>query len=97
MYEVGQQIKTQHISGISVKKHLKNKAFEILSITLEKGAELPEHTSPKAAFLLVLDGAIDFTIEGNTYPIEALEDFSFPANRAHSVSARENSRILIIR
>ena len=80
-----------------MRKPLKNDAFEILSISLEKGAVLPEHTSPRDAFLVVLEGALDFNIDGRVFSLESLEDFSFPRNVAHWVEAREDSRFLIIR
>lgn len=80
-----------------MRKPLKNDAFEILSISLEKGAVLPEHTSPRDAFLVVLEGALDFNIDGRVFSLESLEDFSFPRNAAHWVEAREDSRFLIIR
>ena len=80
-----------------MRKPLKNDAFEILSISLEKGAVLPEHTSPRDTFLVVLEGALDFNIDGRVFSLESLEDFSFPRNVAHWVEAREDSRFLIIR
>ena len=80
-----------------MRKPLKNDAFEILSISLEKGAVLPEHTSPRDAFLVVLEGALDFNIDGRVFSLESLEDFSLPRNAAHWVEAREDSRFLIIR
>ncbi|MBT8209943.1 MAG: cupin domain-containing protein [Eudoraea sp.] len=97
MYKIGQQIKIQPINGIQVRKLLKDKDLEILSITLEKGTVLPEHSSPKEATLIVLEGALDFHIQGKTYFLEHLEDFSFPKELPHWVEARENSRFLIIR
>ncbi len=97
MYEVRQLIKTQPINGINVKNLLRNETFEVMSISLEKGAEIPEHTSPRDAFLVVLEGVIDFSIEGKSFTIEAFEDFSFPRKVPHYVSARENARILIVR
>ena len=97
MYEVGQLISTQPLKGLQVRKPLKNKTLEVLSISLEKGTVLPEHTSPKDAFLVVLEGALDFHIQGRIYALEILEDFSFPKEVPHWVEARENSRFLIIR
>ena len=97
MNEVGQLISTQPVRGLQVRKPLKNKNLEILSISLEKGSVLPEHTSPKDAFLLVLEGALDFHIQGRRYPLEKWEDFSFPKEEPHWVEALESSRFLIIR
>ena len=97
MYETGQQIKTQPINGLQVRIPIKNEALEILSITLEKGAVLPEHTSPRDAILVVLEGTLNFHINGKTYSLEKFEDFSFPKEVVHRVDALENSRFLIIR
>ncbi|MGB5189423.1 cupin domain-containing protein [Robiginitalea sp.] len=97
MYEIGRQIKTQPIKGLQVRKPLKNDALEVLSITLEKGSEFPEHTSPRDAYLIVLEGAMDFFISGKRFSLEALEEFSFPKDVIHRVEALEDSRFLIIR
>ena len=97
MYEIGNQIKTQSINGKIVRKVVKNESLEVLSITLEKGCLLPEHISPKDAVLIVLKGALDFHIQGKTYFLQYLEDFSFQKEIPHWVEAKENSRILIIR
>ncbi len=97
MYEIGKQIKTQLIDGIQVLKILKNRDLEILSITLEKGAVLPEHISPKDATLVVLEGALVFHIQGNSYLLEQWEDLLFPKKAPHWVEASENTRFLIIR
>lgn len=97
MYETGQQIKTQPISGLQMRKPIKNEALEILSITLEKGAVLPEHTSPRDTILVVLEGILNFHISGKTYSLEKFEDFNFPKDVVHRLDALENSRFLIIR
>lgn len=97
MYEIGQQIKDQPIEGLRIRKPLRNEALEILSITLEKGSVLPEHTSPRDAFLIVLEGALEFLINGKAYSLGQFEDFSFPKEVVHRVEAREDSRFLIIR
>ena len=97
MYEIGRQIKTQTIDGLQVRKPIEKQALEILSITLEKGAVFPEHTSPRDAHLVVLEGALDFFIDGRVFSLKALEDFSFPKEVTHRVEAREDSRFLIIR
>lgn len=97
MYEIGKQIKDQPVNGLQVQKIIRNKSLEILSISLEKEAVLPKHTSPKNALLVVLEGALDFFIDGQSYPLDRLEDFSIPENKVHHVVARENSKFLIIR
>ncbi len=97
MYDVGQQIRTQSIDGLQVRRPIQNEALEILSITLEKGAVFPEHTSPRDAFLIVLQGALEFQINGKHFSLVQFEDFSFPKEEVHRVLALEDSRFLIIR
>lgn len=97
MYEIGQQIKTQPINGLQVRKPVKNETLELLSITLEKGTILPEHTSPRDAILVVLEGSLEFHIDGKSFSLGPFEDFSFPREVVHSVEAREDCRFLIIR
>ncbi|MCE2613961.1 cupin domain-containing protein [Flavobacteriaceae bacterium D16] len=97
MYEIGNQIKTQPFNGKNVRKLLKNDALEVLSITLETGSVLPEHTSPRDATLIVLEGALDFHIQEETYFLEYLEVFSFPKETLHWVEGKANTRFLIIR
>lgn len=97
MLEIGKQIRSQQIDAIQVRKHMKNQSLEILSITLEKGSVLPDHTSPRDAFLIVLEGKLDFLIDGKTFHLQKFEDFSFPKERTHRVVAREDTRFLIIR
>lgn len=97
MYVIGQQIKTQPINGLQVRKPVKSEQMEIVSITLEKGSVLPEHTSPRDAILVVLEGAVNFFIDGKTFSLTQFEDFSFPKETVHSVEAREDCRFLVIR
>ncbi len=97
MYKIGHQIKNQPIEGLQVRKPIESERPEFLSITLEKGGVLPEHTSPSDAILIVLEGRLDFLIDGETYCLEKFQDFSFPKDVTHRVEAREDSRFLIIR
>lgn len=97
MYEIGKQIKTQPMEGLQVRKPVKGQDLEILSITLEKGAVLQEHISPRDATLVVLEGNLEFAIDGKIYLLERFEDFSFPKGVIHRVKALEDSRFLIIR
>lgn len=97
MHNVGRQIRSQTIKGLQIQKLERNEGPEILSITLEKGTVFPEHTSPKDAFLIVLQGAVEFLIDGKSYTLNKFEDMAFPKEVAHRVHALEDSRFLIIR
>ncbi len=97
MYTIKDTIKNQGFNKLKVEKVVKTNALEILSITLEKDVIFPEHTSPTDAQLIVLEGDIDFHIQGRTFLIGAQKHFSFPKEIAHWVKANANSKFLIIR
>ncbi|WP_298930875.1 hypothetical protein [uncultured Allomuricauda sp.] len=97
MYTVKDTIKNQEFHKLKVEKLAKTNTIEILSISLEKDVIFPEHTSPTDAQLIVLEGDINFHIQGRTFHITEQQDFSFPKEIAHWVKANENSKFLIIR
>lgn len=97
MYTVKDTIRNQEFNKVKVEKVVKTETIEILSISLEKDVIFPEHISPTDAQLIVLQGDIDFHIQGRTFNITEQQDFSFPKEIAHWVKANENSKFLIIR
>jgi len=68
-----------------------------LSISLEKDATFPEHTSPTNAQLIVIEGDIVFHINGEPFHLKKYQQFGFPKEVSHWVKANENSKFLIIR
>jgi len=97
MYTVDNIIASQPFDKLQVKKLAKTDDFEILSISLEKDAVFPTHTSPTNAHLIVLKGDIIFHIHGEPYHLKTQQHFSFPKETEHWVSANENSKFLIVR
>lgn len=97
MYQINTAISTQPFDKLKVEKLVKTNALEVLSISLEKGAIFPEHTSPTDAQLIVLEGAIDFNINGKIFNLKKHEHFDFPKEEKHWVVAKQNSKFLIIR
>ena len=97
MYKTSSQIADQKFDNLQIQKLVKTEALEILSISLEKGATFPEHTSPTDAQLIVLEGDIVFHINENSYQLKSQQNFNFPKTTPHSVRANENSKFLIIR
>ena len=87
MYTVLNTIKSQGFNKLQLQKLAKNESFEILSITLEKGAVFPTHTSPMEALLIVIEG----------YHLRNQQHFSFPKEIEHWVNANENSKFIIVR
>ena len=97
MYNISSQIADQRFDNLQIQKIAKTNALEILSISLEKGATFPEHTSPSDAQLIVLEGDIVFHINGDSYQLKTQQNFNFPKATPHTVRANENSKFLIIR
>ena len=97
MYEISDIIKTQQYDKLKASKLVKTDALEIISISLEKDAVFPEHTSPTDAQLVVLEGDIVFYINEEKYKLTKHQHFNFPKEISHWVTANENSRFLIIR
>lgn len=85
------------VKGLQVSKIFESESSETLLITLEKGKLFPTHTSPKDAFLVVIDGFINFHIENKTIELETHEVYSFKKDIEHHVTANKNSKFLIIR
>ncbi len=83
--------------AVKVEKVVQNDCFEIRKISLEKGAKLPPHTSPKDAFLQMLSGHIQFHIHEAIHELKKNESLSFSALETHQVVAIEAAQFLIIR
>jgi len=85
------------VKGLQVSKIFESESTETLLITLEKGKLFPTHTSPKDAFLVVIEGFINFHIENKMIELERHEIYSFKKDVEHYVTANKNSKFLIIR
>ncbi len=97
MCTINNQVCDQEIKALKVEKVHGADTFEILSIALEKGGIFPEHTSPRKAILVLLEGSIRFHIDGNSYLLKRHQLFNFPKNTPHWVEAKRDSKFLIIR
>ena len=56
MYKIDNHIRTEGFDGLKVHRLTQTESLEVLLISLEKDAIFPEHSSPKDAHLLVLEG-----------------------------------------
>ncbi|MEX0274712.1 MAG: cupin domain-containing protein [Flavobacteriaceae bacterium] len=97
IYTINDSMATQSYQKLQVQKLSDGHPFEVISITLEKGTVFPEHTSPKNAQLILLEGDIEFHIHGIGHPLKRQQYLSFPKDVPHWVKANENSKFLIIR
>lgn len=97
MYTIENTINENAFKGLKATKLKSIDAKEIRLITIEKNHELPEHSSPRDAHLIVLEGTLDFYIEGKTYRLEKHHVFDFGKNLPHRAKAIENTKFLIVR
>lgn len=97
MYQVSNTIIETPFNGLKVSKLKEFIAEEVLHISLEKGELFPKHSSPRDAYLIVLDGEIIFYINSKSYQLKKHQTFSFPKKEEHWVEAIKNSNFLIIR
>ncbi len=97
MIDIDNTIAQQPFDDLQIEQLVKNPNLEILSISLAKNAVFPEHTSPKDAHLIVLEGSIDFHIENQTVNLTAQQHFGFSKEVEHWVKANKDAKFLIIR
>ncbi len=78
---------------------LKNGDSLALLIALKKHQKMQEHFSPVDAFIYVLEGEIEFKFSENNEVIEIKKEeiFFFKANEKHNVTAKKDSKMLVIR
>ncbi|WP_411029899.1 cupin domain-containing protein [Spongiimicrobium sp. 3-5] len=97
MYQISETINDLSYTKLQVKKLFHNGQAEVLCISLEEGNEFPEHTSPRDALLVMLDGAVSFHINDTEFVLQKNQTFDFPANEPHWVKARADAKFLIVR
>tara|TARA_R100000935_G_C2769946_1_gene137244 strand:+ start:126 stop:419 length:294 start_codon:yes stop_codon:yes gene_type:complete len=97
MYSVETIIEQQAFNKLKLQKIKTSENLDILSISLEKGAVFPEHTSPRDAYLIMLEGEIQFHIKNEVYTLTQQQHLNFNKEESHWVEASENSKFLIIR
>lgn len=97
MYQISDSLLELEYDKLQIQKILPSSNFEVLSISLENGSVFPEHTSPRDAFLVMLEGEMEFHINNKTHLLKKHQTFNFPAEIPHDVTAVENSKFLIIR
>lgn len=73
---------TEKPSVVPLKKSEKLKYF---SVALGKGAVLKKHVAPVPSTLVVLKGAIDFLINGETLNFKQFDVYEIPVNVEHEV------------
>lgn len=75
---------------------LDKKSGTITVFAFDKGQALSEHTAPYDAFVHVLYGAMQVTLEGKPVRVDQGESLIMPAHAPHALEAVEPARMLLV-
>lgn len=74
----------------------KGKAGTLTVFAFDAGEGLSEHTAPFDAFVQILDGEAELTIDGKQVPAKAGETVLMPADIPHALHAASRFKMLLI-
>ena len=89
--------KVNYQDGSVVSKEIMKKEAGIVTLfAFDKGQGLSEHTSSFDALVNILDGQAEITISGKPFIVKEGEVIIMPANKPHSVQAKERFKMLLV-
>ena len=75
---------------------IEKKKGTVTLFAFDKDQGLSEHTAPFDAMVTILDGVSEITIDGKVKNVEFGESVIMPANKPHSLKAKEQFKMLLI-
>ena len=81
---------------IASKTLAQNEAVSITLFAFDKGEEISTHESIGDAFVTVLEGVGEYTVDGRKHEVHAGESLIMPANVPHAVYGKEAFKWLLI-
>lgn len=97
-YEKAESLKSQieYLSGQVVSKTIaQNKAFGITLFAIPAGEGISSHKSTGDAFVYIIEGSAEITIDDNHHTVTKGEFIVMPAGHPHALNARENFKMLL--
>lgn len=85
---------------INSKILLENGESKAVLFAMKKEQFMPEHVSPRNAFVYLIEGEIDFQLNNDAsekYKVKKGEIFFFDADEKHIVSAKKDTKLLVVR
>ena len=83
-------------TGSVVSRTLIEKSVGTVTVfAFDHGQGLSEHTAPFDAFVQIIDGTADITIDGYLHTVKEGEMIIMPANRPHSLKANPQFKMLL--
>jgi quercetin dioxygenase-like cupin family protein len=78
------------------KEIIKKESGTVTLFAFDKGQGLSEHMAPFDALVNVIDGEAEVRISGKPFAVKAGEMIIMPANKPHSVQAKERFKMLLV-
>ena len=75
---------------------LDKKAGTITVFAFTEGEGLSEHTAPFDAFVQIIDGAAEITVDGVLHTVHAGQMIIMPANKPHALRAVQQFKMLLV-
>jgi quercetin dioxygenase-like cupin family protein len=83
--------------GTVVSRTLIDKATGTVTLfAFAQGQGLSEHTAPFDAFVYIIDGEAEITIEGKPQTVKAGETITMPANKPHALKANKPFKMMLV-
>lgn len=74
-----------------------NDKGSVVLVAFKAGQKLDTHTAPAEVMVNVVEGEIEFTMLDKPHILKAGEFLLMGANVAHSVAAKEDSKIMLVK
>jgi quercetin dioxygenase-like cupin family protein len=83
--------------GSVVSRTLVDKKIGTITVfAFAEGQGLSEHTAPFDAFVQIIEGGAEITIDGELHTVNAGEMIIMPANRPHALRAEREFKMLLV-
>ncbi len=82
--------------SIVSKEVIKKEKGTVTLFAFDKGQGLSEHIAPFDALVYIFDGQAEINIAGKQYYLKAGETIIMPANKPHSLKAKERFKMLLV-
>lgn len=73
-----------------------NEALRVLQLLLAAGERVPDHSSPKALVVTLLEGSLDFTVDGRTERLAPGDVVYVAPGTKHDLAAVEAARLQLV-
>lgn len=81
--------------GIANKVILRNSSGMIVLLAVDKGAEIATHSAHANVLVQILEGACDFTVDGETRRLNTGDFLTMDPDTPHSLNAPESFKALV--